>query len=357
MSEYTNDTKKDIASVSEVLRVRDAFAEPRAMSYIPTDPAQLLIDDKRLRMRSYFVGGDVNKLSDYELFFEFVSNLDAMQGSAEKETFLEELKLLYSDCVLGNIADPKELWKSLCEKMSIENCNFGEKIKEISQYEKINSLRIFTNFDNFEKYSDFVEDQLEKIKNSDSEYAVADISVLNFSRTDDFHAATAYEKYRAGDSDAKSEALSGALYRTLSAIKNANKILLLNIGDNYSSAEQMIGYFRARDIMPSTVIFARDAARKSAERLCGVYKGARGEFSILSGVLCYEGDTVRDIKNRVLDISAVYPIGKLFIGGAPTESPFVAARHSILKRGIAEAICELSQDREEQLRIAEYMSK
>ena len=63
------------------------------------------------------------------------------------------------------------------------------------------------------------------------------------------------------------------------------------------------------------------------------------------------------MKCRVLDIAAAYPIGKLFIGGAMTDSPLVSARHAILKRGVAEAIYELSDNREERIRLAELMSK
>ena len=352
-----NEIKKEIDEISLAIRVRDAFATPAPITYIPTDPTQLIIDEKKRRMISYFAGYDVAELSDYELFYELVSNLDAMSGCAEKELFIEEIKSLYGDGALDDIQNPMELWRRLCDKMSQEKCNFNKKIAEISNYSKLNNISIFANIDNFSKYSDFVSDRVKEIKESDVEYAMCDISVLNFARTDDFHASLAYEKYRAGDGEAKDEALSGALYPILSALKSAGKTLLLNIGNNYSAAERMIEYFKARDILPGTVIFARNVARMSAERLCGVYNGARGEYSILSGVLLYDGDTVRDIKCRVLDIAAAYPIGKLFIGGAMTDSPLVSARHAILKRGVAEAIYELSDNREERIRLAELMSK
>ena len=109
--------------------------------------------------------------------------------------------------------------------------------------------------------------------------------------------------------------------------------------------------------MPNTVIFARNASRCVAERLCGVYKSATGEFAVRFGLLRYEGDTVRDIKNRVLDASALYPIGELFIGGALTSSPLLSARHKLLLRGVSEALSELCEDVDECLRVAEIISK
>ena len=357
MSIYTDDTKKEIENIALAIRVSDAFAVPAPISYVPTNPAQLLIDEKKRRLIAYFAGSDVDKLSDYERFYEFVSNLDAMHGCAEKEIFIEEIKTLYGESFIADLDNTEKLWRNLCAEMSHEKCNIKYKIQEISDNLQIKNIPIFANVDNCEKYSDFVSDRVKEIETSEANFAVGDISVLNFARTDDFHASKAYEKYRAGDDGSKSEALSGALYPILSAIKTSGKTLLLNIGNNYASAERMIEYFKARDIMPTTVIFARDVARISAERLCGVYKGVRGEFSILSGVLWYEGDTVRDIKKRVLDIAAVYPIGKLFIGGALTSSPLISARHAILKRGVAEAIYELSNDSEECIRVAELISK
>ena len=186
---------------------------------------------------------------------------------------------------------------------------------------------------------------------------MADISVLNFARTDDFHAAEAYKRYVAKDTKFRDVALSGALYPVMSAIKSAGKTLLLNIEDNYSSAERIIEYFSAREVLPNTVIFAREHSRRVAERLCGAYKSGKGEIFVRFGLLFYEGDTVRDIKARVLDASAVYPVGKLFVGGALTSSPLLPARHNILKRGIAEALYELSCDLDWCLRITENIVK
>lgn len=352
MGAYRNDVEKDIAKIAAAIQIRDAFADPHEISYIPTDPAQLLIDERKLHMLSYFVGADADKLSDYERFSEFVSNLGAMQGSAEKEIFIEELKMLYSEDTLKNSKDAQALWKNLCEEMSFENYNFVETIKTMSHYDKTKNVRIFANIDNFKNYSDFVSAQLEQIESSDAEYVIADISVLNFSRTDSFHATEAYKKYRAGDNDAKHEMISGALYQIMSVIKSEGKTLLLNIEDNYAVAERMIGYFKGRDIMPNTLIFARSVAKRVAERLCGVQKSAKGEFLLGAGLLYYEGDTVRDIKNRFLDIASSYPIERIFVGGTMTVSPLVIPRHNLLKQGMAEAMYEICKDENEALELA-----
>ena len=63
-----NEIKKEIDEISLAIRVRDAFATPAPITYIPTDPAQLIIDEKKRRMISYFAGYDAAELSDYELF-------------------------------------------------------------------------------------------------------------------------------------------------------------------------------------------------------------------------------------------------------------------------------------------------
>ena len=357
MSVYKNGIKKDVERIAAAIQVRDSFATPAEISYLPTDPSQLLFDDRKRHMLSHFLGSKTDKLSDYELFYEFISNLESVQGSAEKEIFVEELKILYGDEILGAINDPRLAWQNICDKMSLGKYNYAEKIKTMSSNNLTNYVRIFSNIDNFQNYYDFLSYQTEEIKKSDSEYIVADISVLNFARTDDFHAAEAYKRYVAKDTKFRDVALSGALYPVMSAIKSAGKTLLLNIEDNYSSAERIIEYFSAREVLPNTVIFAREHSRRVAERLCGAYKSGKGEIFVRFGLLFYEGDTVRDIKARVLDASAVYPVGKLFVGGALTSSPLLPARHNILKRGIAEALYELSCDLDWCLRITENIVK
>ena len=344
MSKVFANAKKDIERIASAIRIRDAFAAPDAISYIPTDPAQLLFDKRKLRMLSYFWGADVEKLSDYERFSEFARRLEAIQGSAEKEIFVEEMKMLYSDEIIEHIDDPRALWNSICEKMSLEKCNYKNKIVEISRYDKMENIRIFAIIDDFDNYSDFVSYQVNNIKKSDAKYVTADISVLNFARTDEFHAAEAYKKYKAGDRDLLDVALSGALYHAMSAIKASGKTLLLNIEDNFTSAEQMIEYFKSRDLMPNTVIFSRFAARRVSEQLCGVYDTPKGEAFIGAGLLYYDGDTVRDVKNRLLDICAAYPIDKVIVGGAATSSPLVRARHALLRQGIAQGLYELCED-------------
>ena len=347
MSEASANAKKDIERIASAIRIRDAFAAPDAISYIPTDPAQLLFDKRKLRMLSYFLGADVEKLSDYERFSEFVRCLEAIQGSAEKEIFVEEMKMLYSDEIIEHIDDPRALWSSMCEEMSLEKCNFKDKIVEISRYDKMVNIRIFAIIDDFDNYSDFVSYQVNNIKKSDAKYVTADISVLNFARTDEFHAAEAYKKYKAGDRDPLDVALSGALYPIMTQIKASGKTLLLNIEDNFTTAEQMIEYFKSRDLMPNTVIFSRFAARRVSERLCGVYDTPKGETFIGAGLLYYDGDTVRDVKNRLLDICAAYPIDKVIVGGAATSSPLVRARHALLRQGIAQGLYELCEDVDE----------
>ena len=121
-----NETKKEIDSIALEIKVRDAFATPLSISYIPTDPAQLIIDGKKRRLLAYFAGSDVEKLSDYELFYEFVSNLKAMSGCVEKELFVEEMKMLYGEDAINYIQDPKKLWIDICDKMSQEKCNILE---------------------------------------------------------------------------------------------------------------------------------------------------------------------------------------------------------------------------------------
>ena len=81
----------------------------------------------------------------------------------------------------------------------------------------------------------------------------------------------------------------------------------------------------------------------------------KGELFVGAGLLYYEGDTARDVKNRFLDIAAAYPTDKLFVGGALTASPLVAARHNLLRRGIAEAIYEICEDMSACLEMAENM--
>ncbi len=347
------DINAKIEYIASRIRVKDAFAMPLAIAEMPTDPSVILLDGEKLRTLSFFYGNEVFKMSHYERFEAFLEKLPFMSGSASKELFLAELSSLYGEQYLDDVKEPQKLWRELCDVMSFENTGFSNNIARAQQFERLDSVRLFSMENKKESYAELVSAELSKTEGG-AEFATLDISALDFIRTDDFHAAEEYKKYLAGENDALSGAISGAIYPVCARLKAKRKTLLLNIGENFSSAGRMIKYFLDRDIMPNTVIFARGtAARASAERLCGVYKRAKDEIKIKCGVLYYEGDTVRDIRSRLVDIAAVYPIGEIFVGGALTKDPLVSARHKLLKEGVAEAIYNLCEDEKACLDIAE----
>ncbi|MBO7250783.1 MAG: hypothetical protein J6V42_05865 [Clostridia bacterium] len=345
-------TEKEIDAVMSRICIKDAFAEPTPALAPLTDPAQILIDEQKIRILSLILGSEVFKMSRYETFEAVVKSLPALSGSAAAEIFCAEISSLYGADYLEDIKSPRKLWEKLSEIMDFEHPEFREKLERAMSFERLDSVKLFSS-KRRDGYRELISAEISRIDNG-AEYVTLDISSLDFRKTDDFHASEDYKKYLLGDADALHGALSGALYPICAHLRTKEKTLLLSIDENYAAAERMIKYFLEREIMPNTVIFARGAAaRASAERLSGIYKSSRGEIKIRSGILYYEGDTSRDIKNRLLDIAAVYPVSEAFVGGVMSEKTLISARHTLLKKGIAEALCELCKDENSRFDIAE----
>ena len=108
-------TKNEIEAVMSRICIKDAFAVPAPVRSTLTDPAQILMDEQKIRMLSLIIGSEAFKMSRYELFEAFVKNLPAMSGSAAAELFCTEIASLYGEECLEDIKDPTRLWKRLSE--------------------------------------------------------------------------------------------------------------------------------------------------------------------------------------------------------------------------------------------------
>jgi len=352
------DTAKKIYGYIADEIISDRFACPCAKVDIYTNPAQLLLDGQKDRMARICSDSKefrYNKMSDYERFRAFVDALPKMAWSGAYELFFEELSLFF-DCEITGAIDVRELWKALCEKMSETILDLDAILKKCSVAVcKNNYLPIICKGGD---YSALVDKNLKNLADISDGIAAIDISEIEFSVTDRYHADMACRAYSEGDESQKDIIMSALLYSICEFAKKSDITLYLYIGDNYTSASAIISYFEGRGILPNIRIFASDSiCYRVAKELCGVYDIGSSEIRIDLGLVYAEGDTVKSIADKVKNIARVYPVGELAIGGSRSSSPVFAAADALLKKGIAEALAEMCDNEEQAMLCADSIIK
>lgn len=311
------------------VHISEYFAICQDSANIFTDPVQFLFDDEKLKMLEYFCD-DIEKMSNYEKFSAFVSNLQKMYGSSARQLFEEELSIFFS--YEGDItkADPKDLWIVLCEQMSGRIYNYDTALKfSDSEYLPSEFLPISMHCGS---YGELINKNIDVIKATEWDFLTVDLSSFEFIYTDRYHAEQFYKEFLDGG---KNESfVSGVLYDICREIKRQGKKLFVYADDNYENIKKLINYFSERDVLPTCVIFSHgDTLFNIAKDICGVYGNDR--VRILCGLVYSSGDTIESISHTVKNVARVYPIGKLIVGGSLTSSAAFAARDSILKKAVA----------------------
>lgn len=342
------DKAKKIYKVVADEKICDRFARPCAAVEIFTNPAQLFLDGQKDRMARICcdgIGLSYNKMSDYERFCTFINALPKMAGSGAYELFFEELSMLFGYDYSTEI-NARELWESLCEQISQTAFKLDMVLNRCYGAEHTNSfLPILYEGKN---YSEFVDINLKKLASVTNGIVGLDVSDIDFSVTDKYHADMAYRAYLEGDDSHKDIIASALLYSICENSKKSDICLYLYIGDNYSSARTFISYFKDRGILPNITLFASDSiCYRVAKELCGMYEVGSAEIRIDCGLVYCEGDTVQSIADKAKSIARVYPVGELVIGGSLSTAPVFAAADELVKKGIAEALADICNDVQE----------
>lgn len=313
----------EIKNIIPQINIREYFATPDTNGRIFTNPAQLLLNAEKLKMLGFFCD-DIEKMSDYEKFSAFVSNLGQMYGSSVYQLFMAELETIFS--YEGDIyeADTCELWRYICD--IIESGRYLENLglEDLPPM----PLPIYSCVD---AYDSLISKNLELIRSSAYDFATLDLSKTEFLRTDRYHAEQSYKAFISGEKDYIF--VSGLLFEICSELKRLDKALYVYVGDNYESIKDMIGYFNERGVLPDTVIFSSgNTLYQVAKELCGSYDK---NIKVCCGVVYESGDTVQSIAESLRAVARIYPIGKLVFGGSVTSSVTFSARHAIFKRAFS----------------------
>ena len=328
------------------LPVREFFATPAA-DRIFTNPAELLLDEAKERFVKILADkGDIpcEKQSDFERFSAFVSGLELMWGSGERELFLEELSQLFDYESKNEDLIAAEMWREFSHKIS-EGGILLEDILRTSGAELVRNAHLPV-ISREADHGAWVRRNIEAIEKSKSRAVAVDISNLKFEITDRYHAEEAYSDFCKGNGKALDTALSGLMFSIFDAARKSNICLFVYASKNLASAKKMIDYFTDREVMTDVVLFAsgKDESASAAE-LCGVRCSGKRQVSIDCGIVYEQGDTAEYIAQRICGIARVYPVGRLVIGGSLTDSPAFAARHRVLRRGVCIAADRLCPDR------------
>ncbi len=310
------ETKNTIPQIN----ICEYFARPDTKGRVFTNPAQLLLDDQKLTMLGFFCD-DIEKMSDFERFSAFLSNLSQMYGSAVYQLFEAELAEIFSYEGDPARADACDLWRSLCDAMASGAFLSAQGVGG----SRLDFLPLYSVFDSYER---LIDENISAIRASEGGFVKVDLSKLVFKRTDRYHAEKSYKEFIGGtESDVFA---SGIMYDICAEARRLDKTLFVYAGDNYESIKAMISYFDERSVLPDTVIFSSgDTLFNIADSVCGVYgRNTR----VLCGLVYENGDTAESVAEVFGRIARVYPIGKLVVGGSLTSSVAFAARHRILRR-------------------------
>lgn len=327
--------------------ISDILGESRGIPKVVSNPAQLLLDDEKQRMTLPFLKDTAlsyEKMSDYERFSLFVSNLAYMSGSGASERFCEELKLLFGYDVSVMGASAERIWKTCSDVLESVGYNAEELFKKRGIRGDVRpdvfSLELKHRYTR--SYLDYSDEICAEISYHRNKTVFCDISGIDFIRTDIYHCEEAYRAFASGRGYAKEMGdtlMCGVLYSVCESLKNQDRELWLYVGENIASAKRMLGYFSERGVLPFVRVIASEPFIKS---------GAQNLSSVSSRVrvgLVYEAsDTERSIARKITDIAETYPVGLLRYGGIMIDLPFADAARNIVKRGVCRALLDICDD-------------
>ena len=186
-------------------KVRDVWAvdllgAPRKWNGNVTNATELLFDGEKNKMTRCFASRQsvpYEKMSDFERFSLYVSNIPNMLGSGSRALFAEEISLLfgYSGKLCGECVN--ELWDKAA--LSLERCEYNaDKLLEsrgIAQIDVDGIYEIKLNRSYARSYLDYLDEVAFEMAKMPCDTLYCDISELNFVRTDVYHCEEAYKRY------------------------------------------------------------------------------------------------------------------------------------------------------------------
>ena len=335
-------TYRDIYDKVRDVHTVDLLGAPRKWTGKVTNATELMFDSQKLWMTYSFAddaGKNLDKMSDYERFLLFVSNLKNMAGSGVRELFETELSMLLGDIKI----DAEIIWNKVADSLEKSGYDAAKLISDsgVVQLDIDGIYEIALRRRYSKSYLDYIDEIAFELASAPYDTAYFDMSDLNFVRTDVFHCEEAY-KHFAACRDYNKEYIdmlsSGILYSACENLKKENRALWLYVGDNIIDAERMLRYFSDRGVLPRVyVVLSESSAKLGASKICRV-EG-------VSPAIAYEmGDTADRIANKVFELASVYPISLVRYGGIFGNVALPEAAHEIVKKGICIALSKICDD-------------
>lgn len=280
---------------------------------------------------------DYKALSDYERFAHLCASSEDIRGSGALELFRFTLEKFFDFDGEINAGASAPLWQEMTDKLCAENSY--ELICEKDGVGYANSVSPRIRFDSsYEKECAHILSLLAK-----GTRLFFDVSELDFCRADKYHCVNSYEKVYNSRFEKKDvdTVISGVLYSASKEAKACGQEIWLYIGDNYSAAVSIINYFSELSVLPDMRIFpSASISLRVAMELCRVIGDAHIKYGF-----CYEGAVSSEVISKIVkEVAGVYPIGECVFAGARTSHPLRSPYHTVFRRGLAKALCELYDD-------------
>ncbi len=350
-----NSKAQEIYEKITALPTKEYFCSSEDSAY--SIPTELLIEKSEEHfLRLLCCKGELqyDKMSDFERFRLFLSNLYMMSGSAQKERFLEKVRGIFGEECISLLHDECACWKYMTEELLKNPCN-AVSVNTLFGVETVKSLSLPMLF-RVENYPMLVAKNLEFIRQNKDKAIVVDFSEYSFCRSDSFHCEEAYGELLFGKTENIDILICGLLYSIFEEAKKCNICLALKIGNNVYEAQKLLFYLRDRGVLSNAIIFADEKYAKSvACELCGEYMSGQESVYLFCGLDYQFGDTEHSISERIKRIASIYPIGLLRFGGSTFETQIYGACHNIVKKGMSDALSEICPDEKVAVKLAEHI--
>ncbi len=343
----------DLFAQMETMPFWDRYAKPCLPNLVLTNATELIRTPAKDRMVSLFLRDKKNTLSDlsdFEYFCAVATLFSRWLGTSEgafteREFFILygksfEIEMLFSDEFV------RELWQVANERLATTNGTYTDFLQ------KNGVEKLYDREDPF-----FSLGRVEKYKEQGKNLALlCNLCGMDFLRPDPYHAACAEQKRACGERlNLEEQAIltAQAIYRLCTDDRERSVDLRLLADGDGKTAFNLIAYLKRLGVRGHVRIAAD--GRMSVGTLLALCEQTDAVLTVTPEIVLGENDSRRYAYERLLALSARYPIELWRFGGAPCDAPLFFAGHLHMRRVIAELLCHLTDREHEQLRLAEQI--
>ena len=299
-------------------------------------------------MSLYFIDKKCNieEFSDFEYFDALCTMLTRWIGTREGAVSEEELFILYGeefDVELLQSEDfTRELWQIGNEKLKKANGDYRDFLTKNGVEKLYDRKEPFLSFGCVEKY----------YNKGDNIPLLCDFRGMDFERPNAYSASCAEQKHACGETLSKVErALLAAqsLYLCCTEDRTHPVSIRLRADGDGRTAADILAYLKRLGVR-GRVWLAHDGSM-SVGTILALCDQSDASLSIVPELVLGENDARPYAYERLLALSARYPISEWHFGGVSGDAPLFLGGHVHMRRILAHLICEITDRENDRMRL------